>query len=108
MKPIATLILVLAALAGLFAAPAETAPSHASLGVRGRILAFDATRSAFIMYNHRAGRIAVYVDSDSTSVAINQQPARLSDLRVGMYAMVSGPIAPVTRRMRAQTIRIRQ
>jgi len=108
MRSIATLTLILVVLAGLFARPAETAPSHSSLGVRGTIIAFDASRSAFVLFNQRVGRIAVFVDDDSTRVAINQQPARLGDLRVGMHAIVSGPVAPVTRRMRARTIRVRQ
>ncbi len=108
MKAITALILVLACSFGFLARPANTAPGYPNIGVRGVILAFDNHRGGFVMYNPRAGRIAVKVDDDWTRVSINQQPARLSDLHVGMKVIASGPVSSATHRMRARQIRARQ
>ena len=108
MKRLLTLALALAAGLGTFARPATTAPEYNVAGVQGVILAFDAHREGFVVFNPRVGRLSVKVDFDRTRVSINGRPADLEDLRTGMHLIVSGPVSPVVQRMRANWIRVRQ
>lgn len=109
MKTVSTLALTLACTLGFLAQPAPSAaPDYPVAGVRGTILAFDYDDGGMVFFNPRIGRLAVKLDDERTRIAINDRPASLRDLRVGMKAVVMGPLTPSVRTMRAQTVRVRR
>lgn len=107
-KTITTLGLAALCTLGMLTPPASTAQNGFYPGVRGVILGFDDAGEAFGIFNPRIGRLWVKVNDNFTRVAINQTPAELADLRVGMSVSVSGQVAPVTRSMRARFVSVRQ